>query len=747
MDHLKKLTALALTLLLILGSFGTAVFAAPPEEADVTLLVPAGGAGEGVVTLTPEEGSPAKATIAQFPDYSAWNDGLFAKILKQAPGAGAKTFTFYADIWAEIPEAVYAEIGADSLYVKNTSLSSSKVQPVSKKSGKVYYELYPEIGRVQCRNAIAEGKWIDNKTPSVTQANSGTALYDQVIQTLPESERAQFSGKSAEEKIQLLKPYYGKEFYLVSKTYMNETHTLEFYSDAQGSHKISSASFQVVYEGNSPPKPGFDVTYDGAEAPNSAVLKTGGTLQLIPQLLYYPNYAGGVKDDKVIWTSADETVAAVDYETGEVKAVGPGETTITARTLAYWSEVGKPFTVQVLRPVAVEGVSLDQESMELEVGKTGELIAAVKPENADNQSLLWSSENDEIAAVEDGVVSALSVGNTKIIVETEDGHFKAACDVTVKEAPSQEEITADLEPELPETVERGDDVTLQTALPQEIIDGILETAESGKDVTLILEIPAEAVGKVLDSGAATVCLEMSFPAGFDAEDILIEAIQAVEEIFTQEGLEDASLIFSISVEGSEQKSYSWEFEAGSIDPEKAEGGVNLALNLDGKTFEGKTGAMVDLSHNGILPLKPGKSAKIKIYVGDIAAVKNKSKLALYYWDEENSKWVKEKDPKVLGDGYVAIQISHCSKYMLVPAATGGGHKSSSSSSSAGGRVSGSSIIVEYNPSLKPWNGETGPTGGAIMADTSWYEMAPGMIYDIKTTAVGVENSEWKVYAA
>ena len=84
-------------------------------------------------------------------------------------------------------------------------------------------------------------------------------------------------------------------------------------------------------------------------------------------------------------------------------------------------------------PVAVTGVTLDQTSLSLKVGKTATLTATVTPNDADNKNISWSSNNPNVATVDNGVVTAVAPGNATITVTTEDGTFSATCNVTVTE--------------------------------------------------------------------------------------------------------------------------------------------------------------------------------------------------------------------------------------------------------------------------------------------------------------------------
>ena len=59
-------------------------------------------------------------------------------------------------------------------------------------------------------------------------------------------------------------------------------------------------------------------------------------------------------------------------------------------------------------------------------------MAIINPDNAANKSVKWISSNPSVASIDqNGNLSTLSNGNTIITVETDDGKYKASCNVTV----------------------------------------------------------------------------------------------------------------------------------------------------------------------------------------------------------------------------------------------------------------------------------------------------------------------------
>ena len=85
------------------------------------------------------------------------------------------------------------------------------------------------------------------------------------------------------------------------------------------------------------------------------------------------------------------------------------------------------------KSVAVTEVRLDKTATTLVEGDTEELMATVMPENATDKGIEWKSDNESVATVsQTGLVTALKDGSATITVITNDGGFRASCEVTVK---------------------------------------------------------------------------------------------------------------------------------------------------------------------------------------------------------------------------------------------------------------------------------------------------------------------------
>lgn len=84
------------------------------------------------------------------------------------------------------------------------------------------------------------------------------------------------------------------------------------------------------------------------------------------------------------------------------------------------------------KPVPVTDIALDRETASIGTGDgTLTLTPIFSPETATNKNITWSSSDNTVATVKDGVVTPLKKGTTTITVTTEDGNFSASCIVTV----------------------------------------------------------------------------------------------------------------------------------------------------------------------------------------------------------------------------------------------------------------------------------------------------------------------------
>ena len=90
------------------------------------------------------------------------------------------------------------------------------------------------------------------------------------------------------------------------------------------------------------------------------------------------------------------------------------------KSAKVWSKFSNIKEFQVT--VKAESISLNKQSANLMIGDTLSLTAKVLPENASTKTVVWSSNNPDVASVNDeGLVTALTTGTAIISATTTDG--------------------------------------------------------------------------------------------------------------------------------------------------------------------------------------------------------------------------------------------------------------------------------------------------------------------------------------
>ena len=89
--------------------------------------------------------------------------------------------------------------------------------------------------------------------------------------------------------------------------------------------------------------------------------------------------------------------------------------------------------VQAVFGLSVTSITLDKTELSLYTGDSETLTATIEPDNATNKNVTWSSDNADVAIVNNGTVKAMGAGDATITVTTEDVGKTATCVVQVRE--------------------------------------------------------------------------------------------------------------------------------------------------------------------------------------------------------------------------------------------------------------------------------------------------------------------------
>lgn len=159
--------------------------------------------------------------------------------------------------------------------------------------------------------------------------------------------------------------------------------------------------------------------------PGAVTLSPGETCAL--EAVIVPENAG---NKNVMWSSSDENVATVDPD-GVVTAVGEGRTVIKAITEDGRKTAICEVEVSIVQ-IPVESISVEPESVTLEVGEKFTVKATVLPEDATDKSVVWISSNPDVATVNsEGMVTAVGRGSLTVTARSRDGKVSADCTVSV----------------------------------------------------------------------------------------------------------------------------------------------------------------------------------------------------------------------------------------------------------------------------------------------------------------------------
>ena len=240
---------------------------------------------------------------------------------------------------------------------------------------------------------------------------------------------------------------------------------------------VKTAPTKVRYEvGEALDMTGFVLDADGADVTSGYTMKIGetsildgATLSSAGKKTITVTYRGKTVDQTISVGSATSIAVTTaptktSYDTGD--SFDPTEMVVTA-TLSTgedldpdtWTKEVTGYTIDPadgLQPsdtyvtityagqtatqnitvtdVAVKGVALNKTSTTIATGGTETLTLIFTPANATNKAVTWSSSNEGVATVENGVVRAVKSGTATITVTTTDGNHQATCTVTVNAA-------------------------------------------------------------------------------------------------------------------------------------------------------------------------------------------------------------------------------------------------------------------------------------------------------------------------
>ncbi len=179
---------------------------------------------------------------------------------------------------------------------------------------------------------------------------------------------------------------------------------------------------------------------------------------------------------KVKWDTDDSDIATVS-DNGLVTAIDYGTAEITVTT----EDGAKTAVCNILIPVPVKSVTLNCTDTAISQSEKVQLLADVKPDNAYNKDVKWSSSDDNIATVsQSGLVSPVANGNITITATTVSGSKTATCNIKIGNG----------------TGINGDDINAISIYPTIVEDGFIVTTTKGKGLLHIYNVTGTIIRTV-----------------------------------------------------------------------------------------------------------------------------------------------------------------------------------------------------------------------------------------------------------
>lgn len=186
----------------------------------------------------------------------------------------------------------------------------------------------------------------------------------------------------------------------------------------------------------------------------------------------------------------------------EKTMTGPADANMGAVTRRDKFSVLPDFQIKVGKKVIVpvSGIEINKSGSVLEEKDTIKIIANIKPQNASNKTIAWSSSDEEVARVDkEGLVSGIKPGKVTISAQTEDGDFRDRIVLTViSELPA----SAQEKESLKATIERAealnqDEYSEETR--QVLQEALVEAKDVYEDEKSLIEGVDEADKKLKDA--------------------------------------------------------------------------------------------------------------------------------------------------------------------------------------------------------------------------------------------------------
>ncbi len=316
------------------------------------------------------------------------------------------------------------------------------------------------------------------------------------------------------------------------------------------------------------------VPVEGITLDKTAVtLEEGKTITLVATVS--PSDA---TDKTVQWSSSEVSVATVNN--GVVTAVKVGTAAITALASGKVATCVITITQKVIQ---VTSVTLSKSSLELKKGQSETLVATVKPDDATDKTVSWSSSNSSIVSVENGKVTAVKSGMATITAKS--GEQSATCEVTVTnpvENVSLDHTSVALEEEQTITL-------VATVTPSDADENTVQWTSSNSSIATV----SDGLVKAVAEGEATITARVGDKSADCKVKVTKKIVPVTEVSLDKTSLdlkkgESETLVATVAPEEATEKTVTWSSTDATI-AEVDQSGKVTAVKSGKATITAKAG--------------------------------------------------------------------------------------------------------------------------------------------------------------
>lgn len=256
---------------------------------------------------------------------------------------------------------------------------------------------------------------------------------------------------------------------LASNSYVSLSGTTLSANKASGSSKATLTASYTYSGTTKSASVSITVTEGGqgevqsiSASPSSVDIAVGGTLSPASRFTVTATFSDGsmknVTSDCSWEISSQYTnYAYMNGSTIMTRNAGTARLTIRYKTVETYATINV-----TAKDIPVTGVTLNKSNITLTEGASTTLTPTVKPDNATNTAVTWSSSNASVATCTNGRVVAIQAGTCVITCKTQDGGYTAQCNVTVN--PKGVDVTGVSVSPTTAEVEVGATVTLRATV-------------------------------------------------------------------------------------------------------------------------------------------------------------------------------------------------------------------------------------------------------------------------------------------